>query len=156
MYICIIQSCIDMKPATTAKLSTIAKMLAKENPEVFRMMCEKSEPMLKNISLIPLVHSKIKEEFPELDRTDESILFAATIYFAYAPATLENSQLERAPNGIRQQMCNVMQWKDLPTVNYYAGIGAAYFKVRSFKEKVNTVLNYFSGYSVKPNQTSLF
>lgn len=145
-----------MKPSTTAKLSTIAKMLAKENPEVFRAMCEKSEPMLRNVNLVPLVYGKIKEEFPELDRTDESILFTTTIYHAFAPAIMEGDALERLPNGVRPQMCNVMQWKDLPTCNYYANIGRVYFKGKTFKEKVNHVLSFFQGYSVKPNQTSLF
>jgi len=146
-----------MKPTTTAKLSTIAKMVARENPAAFREYCEKCEPMLRNMSLVPLIKNKIDEEFPDLDRTDQSILFAATCYFAYAPAIIVGgSDLERAPNGIRKQMCKVMEWKDLPTVNYYTSIGAAYFKGNTFRSKVDKVLSFFAGYSVKSNQINLF
>ena len=145
-----------MKPNTSAKLKTIALMLAKDNPDVFRQMCEKSEPMLKNTSIVPRIKEKIEQEFPELDRTDHSILFTTTVYFAYAPAILEGGDLERLPNGIRPQMCSVMQWKDAPTCNYYANIGRVYFKGRTFKEKVNHILSFFQGHSVKSNQPSLF
>jgi hypothetical protein len=145
-----------MKPATTAKLSTIAKMVAKEHPEVFQQMCAKSEPMLRNVNLIPRIFQKIEEQFPEMDRTDKSIMFAACVYSAYAPATLESPDLERSPNGIRQEMCKVMEWKDAPICNYYKNISAAYFKGKTFREKVNNVLDQFQGHSVKSNQASLF
>lgn len=145
-----------MRTLTTAKLSTIAKLLARENPEAFGQMCEKSEPMLKNTTLIPAIYERIRSEFPELDRTDFSILFAATCYFAFAPANLIESGTERSPNGMRQEMCKAMGWKDAPVANYYGSIAIAYFKGRSFRAKVDQILGYFAGHSVKSNQVSLF
>lgn len=145
-----------MKIQTTAKLATIAKMLAKKNPSEFRACCIESEPMLRNISLVPEIAFKIDEEFPELDKTDKSILYAASVYFAYSPATMIDTSLERLPNGIRQQMCDVMQWKDAPICNYYSNIAVAYFKGKSFREKVERVLAHFQGWSVKRNQIELF
>lgn len=147
------------KVSTIAKLPTVARLLALKEPEVFRAMCRECEPMLlpRHAKLIPEIHAKIKEEFPDFDRTDQSILFAGTIYHAYAPATmLGGSDLERLPNGIRPVMCNVMQWKDAPTVNYYSKISQAYFKGHSFKGRVNHILSFFQGYSVKSNQQQLF
>lgn len=145
-----------MKPITTAKLTTIAKMVARENPDLFKEMCSKSEPLLKNVNLIPAIHSTIKDQNPDLDRTDESILFAACVYHAFAPATLEGSDLERAPNGLRQAMCNVMNWQDAPVVNYYQQMAKTYFKGRSFKERVSAVLLGFERFSVKSAQMELF
>jgi len=144
------------KVSTIAKLSTIARKLAKDNPDEFRRICNECEPTLKNLSLIPSIHSTIKEQFPDMDRTDESILFAATVYFAYAPSALESSDLERAPNGIRQQMCKVMGWNNAPVVNHYAQIAGAYIKGRQFKERVHSILMGFERFSVKSNQISLF
>lgn len=145
-----------MKPVTTAKLSTIAKLLARENPAAFREMCEKSEPELRNLTLIPRIKEKINEEYPELDRTDESILFAATCYFAYAPANILDSSLERSPNGMRQQMCKAMEWKDAPICNHYAKISMAYFKGKTFRAKVDHILSFFKQWSVKSQQINLF
>lgn len=148
-----------MKIQTTAKLATIAKMLAKEHPNEFRELCNKSEPMLlptRHAKLIPEIHAEIKRQNPEFDKTDESILFAITVYEAFAPAIMQSADMERLPNGIRPIMCEVMQWKDAPTVNYYATIGRSYFKIPSWKIKARNVLNVFNGYSVKPNQQTLF
>ena len=144
-----------MKTNTIARLSTIAKMFAKENPSAFSELCNRSEPMLKNVSLVPQIHVKMKELYPELDRTDESILFAATVYYAFAPATMTDSSLERLPNGIRKEMCKAMIWKDAPVCNYYAGIAKAYFKGKTFRTKVEEVLSYFQSWSLKADQTEL-
>lgn len=148
-----------MKVQTTAKLATIAKMLAMKNPNDFREFCNASEPMLipsKHAKLIPQIHEEIKRQNPEFDKTDESILFAITVYQAFAPATMYSSDMERLPNGIRPIMCEVMQWKDAPTCNYYMSIGRSYFKIPSWKIRARKVLDVFMGYSVKPNQQELF
>lgn len=147
---------IIMKAVTTAKLSTIAKLLARENPVAFQQMCEKSEPMLTNVKLIQPIKDKINELYPEIDRTDESILFATTVYFAYAPANIIDGSMERSPNGMRHEMCRAMDWKDAPICNHYASIGRAYFKGKTFRAKVEHILSYFSRHSVKSNQVSLF
>ncbi len=144
-----------MKTNTIARLSTIAKMFAKENPSAFNELCNRSEPMLKNVSLVPQIHVKMRALYPELDRTDESILFAATVYYAYAPATMTDSSLERLPNGIRKEMCKAMIWKDAPVCNYYAGIAKAYFKGKTFRTKVDEVLSYFQSWSLKADHTEL-
>lgn len=145
-----------MKPATTAKLSTIAKMVARENPELFREMCAKSEPMLRNLALVPKIKAKIDEEYPDLDRTDQSILFSGICYFAYAPANMIDSSNERSPNGIRKEMCKAMGWKDAPTCNHYSRISMVYYKGKSFKEKIDHILSFFQEWSIKSKQTSLF
>lgn len=145
-----------MKAATTAKLSTIAKLLARENPVAFQQMCEKSEPMLTNVKLIGQIKGKLNELYPDLDRTDESILFSATVYFAYAPANIIDGSMERSPNGMRNEMCNAMSWNDAPVCNHYASIGRVYFKSKTFRAKVDHILSYFSKWSVKSNQQLLF
>ncbi|MEJ2905058.1 hypothetical protein WAE58_21615 [Pedobacter panaciterrae] len=134
-------------------------MVARENPALFKEMCNKSEPMLlpRQAKLIPEIHAELKKQNPDIDKTDESIMLAACIYQAFAPATMiGGSDLERLPNGIRPVMCNVMQWKDAPTANYYSRISSVYFKGNSFKERIMNVLNVFERFSSKTNQQQLF
>ncbi|MBB6126958.1 hypothetical protein [Mucilaginibacter lappiensis] len=138
------------------KLSTVAKVLAKNSPEQYREAVKLCQPMLSQPAIIPAIHERIKETYPELDRTDESILFAATVYTAYAPACLLASGVDRAPNGIRQTMCKVMGWNDAPVVNYYCDLSRAYIKGPKFKEKVANILLGFQQFSVKSNQIELF
>lgn len=147
-----------MKSITTAKLTTIARLFAKENPEQFRAMCAECEPMLlpRHTKLIPQIHQEIKKQYPYLDKFEESILLTAATYHAFAPGTMLGDDIERAPNGIRQEMCNVMEWKDAPTANYYQKRSMAYFKGKTFREKVMSVLSPFQRYSVKPQQIELF
>lgn len=140
----------------STKLTTIAKVLQRSEPEAYRKAVKMCEPMLAKPSLIPEIHSRIRSEFPDMDRTDESIMFAACVYSAYSPASLIASGIERAPNGIRQVMCEVMQWNDAPVVNYYVSIAQAYLKNPKFKEKVSVVLLGFQQFSVKSNQIELF
>jgi hypothetical protein len=138
------------------KPSTLVKVIQRQSPEQYREAMRLCEPMLKQPAIIPAIHARIKETYPELDRTDESILFAATVYSAYAPATLLGSGIERCPNGIRQEMCKIMQWKDEPTVNYYQRISAAYLKGKAYQAKVESILLEFQQFSVKSQQTELF
>lgn len=139
-----------------SNLNTIAKIIARNDPEAYRKASVLCEPMLSRTHIIPEIYRAIKSNYPELDRTDESILFAATVYTAYSPASLLASGICRAPNGIRKAMCEVMQWNDAPVVNYYAGIAQAYVKNPKFKDRVNEVLSEFQQYSVKSQQTEMF
>ena len=138
------------------KYSTLAKVIAKNDPEAYRKAVKVCEPMLAQPTIIPAIHQAIKETFPELDRTDESILFAATVYTAYAPACLLASGVDRAPNGIRQQMCAVMGWNDAPVCNYYADMARTYIKGPKFKDRVSAILLGFQHFSLKSNQIALF
>ncbi len=135
------------------KLSTIAKVLARQSPEEYQAAVKMCEPMLSQPALIPQIYTRIKEMHPELDRTDESILFAATVYQAYAPAALLGSGIERAPNGVRKAMCKVMGWNDAPVCNYYCSIAQAYCKNPKFKERVSAVLVGFEQFSVRSQQS---
>jgi hypothetical protein len=138
------------------KYSTIAKVVAKQSPEQYRAAVKMCEPLLAQPSIIPAIHKAIKQAHPDLDRTDESILFAAVVYQAYAPACLLAQGVDRAPNGIRQQMCNVMGWQDAPVVNYYADMARTYVKGAKFKERVSAILLGFQQFSVRSNQIELF
>ncbi|WP_114937548.1 hypothetical protein [Mucilaginibacter endophyticus] len=138
------------------KLSTVAKVIAKQSPEQYRAAVKVCEPMLANTGVIPAIHKAIKDTYPDLDRTDESIMFAACVYSAYSPASLLAPGIERAPNGIRKVMCQVMNWADAPVVNYYTGIAAAYLKNPKFKDRVSAVLLGFQQFSIKSNQIELF
>jgi hypothetical protein len=138
------------------KLSTVAKVLAKQSPEQYRAAVKVCEPMLAQPAIIPAIHKAIKETYPDLDRTDESIMFAAAVYQAFAPACLLGSGVDRAPNGIRQQMCKVMEWNDAPVCNYYADLARAYIKGAKFKERVSAILLGFQQFSVKSQQIELF
>lgn len=144
-----------MKKSNTY-LANIAQVAAHISPEVIKQAEDMCAPMLKKTHLIPQIYSKIKETFPELDKTDESILFTTCVYSAYAPSTLLWNGIGRAPNGIRKIMCEIMQWKDAPTVNYYCQIGRAYFKNPKHKARMATIMMGFEQFSVKPNQISLF
>jgi hypothetical protein len=138
------------------KLTTIAKVLQRQSPEQYREAVRVCQPCLINPAIIPDIHQAIKSAYPELDRTDESILFAATVYTAYAPASLLAPGIERAPNGIRKVMCEVMQWNDAPVVNYYTSIAQAYLKIPKFKERVSAILLGFQQFSVQSNQIEMF
>ncbi len=137
-------------------LKTIAKLLAREDVNTFRRISTMCEPMLKNQSLVPAIKAEINARYPELDRTEESILFAGCVYYAFKPVSMIDSSLERAPNGLRGEMMKVMKWKDAPLCNHYAGIAAAYFKVKRFRAQVEEVLQSFERYSIKSNQIELF
>ena len=138
-----------------SNLSTIAKIIARKNPSVFTEAKQLCEPMLKNPRFLPEIHKRIKEIYPDIDRTDESILFAAVAYQAYAPATLIDKGIQRAPNGIRKVMCEVMSWNNATVCNNYNSIARAYIKGVSYQDKVNAVLLGFEKFSVKSNQISL-
>jgi hypothetical protein len=137
------------------KLTTVAKVLQRQSPEQYRAAVKMCEPSIANPQVIPLIHKAIKETYPDLDRTDESILFAAVVYSAYAPATLLGQGIERCPNGVRSLMCQVMQWKDEPTCNYYQRISAAYLKGKAYQEKVSAILLGFQQFSVKSSQIEM-
>jgi hypothetical protein len=138
------------------RLSTIAKVLQRQSPEQYREAVRMCAPMLASPSIIPAIHNAIKQAHPDMDRTDESIMFAACVYTAYSPASLLAPGIERAPNGIRKVMCEVMQWNDAPVVNYYTSIASAYLKNPKFKERVSAVLMGFEQFSIKSNQIELF
>jgi hypothetical protein len=138
------------------KLDTIAKVIARNNPDAYRQAEKLCEPMLKIPTLIPAIHKAIKDTYPEMDRTDESIMFSACVYSAYSPASLLASGVCRAPNGIRKVMCEVMSWNDAPIVNYYTSIAQAYVKNPKFKERVSSILLGFEQFSVKSQQIELF
>lgn len=143
------------------KASTFMELTARFNPEVYDSILKMCKPCFVNQKIIPTIHSVIKREFPELDKTDESKLFAATVYKAYAPATLLGSGIERAPNGIREKMCNIMEWNDGPTVNYYVDISRSYVKGAAgveFNRQINVVLQdeEIAKYSVEDKQIRLF
>lgn len=151
-----ISICLKSIKLMGAKLSTIAKVLAKQSPEQYRAALKLCEPMLEQPAIIPQIHKAIIDVYPEMDRTDESIMFAACVYSAYSPASLLSPGIERAPNGIRKVMCEVMDWKDAPVVNYYTGIAAAYLKNPKYKEKVSAILLGFQRFSVKSSQIEMF
>ena len=142
-----------------SNLTTIAKLVARNNPEAFREAEQLCEPMLlpKHAKLIPEIHKAIKDQFQELDRTDESIMLSACIYQAFSPAAMIGGyKLERLPNGIRPVMCNVMQWNSATVVNHYFKISQVYFKGVLFRQKVMDVLSPFNKYSSISNQQELF
>ena len=136
-------------------LDTLAKVIAKTNPEAYKAAETLCAPMLKDIKFIPMIYSAIRDAFPEMDKTDESILLAACVYSAYAPATLIAQGIQRAPNGIRAAMCELMQWKDEPTVNYYQDKGRAYVKNPKFRERMALVMEGFEQFSLKPAQIKI-
>ncbi|WP_158797668.1 hypothetical protein [Pedobacter sp. L105] len=136
-------------------LDTLAKVIAKTNPEAYKAAEILCAPMLKDIKFIPMIYSAIRDTFPEMDKTDESILLAACVYSAYAPATLIAQGIQRAPNGIRAAMCELMQWKDEPTVNYYQDKGRAYVKNPKFRERMALVMEGFEQFSLKPSQIKI-
>jgi hypothetical protein len=138
------------------KLSTVAKVLQRQSPEQYRSAVKMCEPMLQQPTIIPAIHKAIKETYPDLDRTDESILFAAVVYSAFAPATLIATGIERCPNGVRSVMCQIMEWKDEPTCNYYQRISAAYLKGKAYQERVQSILLGFQQFSVKSSQIEMF
>lgn len=138
------------------KLSTIAKVLQRQSPEQYRQAVKMCEPMLKQVKLLPQIYSRMKELYPDQDRTDDSIVFTLCVYQAYAPATLMGQGVDRAPNGIRKPMCEIMQWKDEPTVNYYQDLGRTFQKVPTYKKKVESILLGFQQFSVKSTQQELF
>jgi hypothetical protein len=138
------------------KLSTVAKVLQRQSPEQYRSAVKMCEPMLQQPTIIPAIHKAIKETYPDLDRTDESILFAATVYTAYAPACLLAQGVDRAPNGIRQQMCNVMGWHDAPVCNYYADMARTYVKGVKFRDRVSSILLGFQQFSIRSQQIEMF
>lgn len=133
-------------------LDTLARIIAKTNPEAFKAAEKLCAPMLKDIKFIPMIYSSIRETFPEMDKTDESILLTACVYSAYAPATLIAQGIQRAPNGIRAAMCELMEWKDEPTVNYYQDKGRAYVKNPKFRERMALVMGEFEQFSLKSGQ----
>lgn len=146
-----------MKP----KASTFMELTARFNPEVYDSILKICKPCFVNQKIIPTIHTIIKREFPNLDKTDESILYSGIVYKAFAPATLLGSGIERAPNGIREIMCNVMTWNDAPVVNYYQDKARSYVKGAAgveFNKKIEVVLNdpEIAKYSVEDKQIKLF
>lgn len=146
-----------MKP----KATTFMELTARFNPEVYESIIKICKPCFVNQNIIPTIHSVLKEYYPELDKTDQSILFAAATYKAFAPATLLGSGVERAPNGIREKMCNLMQWNDAPTVNYYQDKARVYCKGAAgveFNKRIDSILNHeeVAKYSVEDKQIRLF
>jgi hypothetical protein len=138
------------------KLTTVAKVLQRQSPEQYRAAVKMCEPMLAQPAIIPAIHTAIRTAHPDMDRTDESIMFAACVYTAFSPASLLAPGIERAPNGIRKVMCEVMKWNDAPVVNYYTSIASAYLKNPKFKERVSAVLLGFEQFSVRSNQIEMF
>jgi len=146
-----------MKP----KAATFMELTARFNPEVYDNILKICRPCFVNQSIIPQIHEVITSKFPELDKTDTSILFAATVYKAFAPATLLGSGIERAPNGIREKMCELMQWNDAPVVNYYQDIARSYVKgaaALEFNKKIDITLSdeSIAKFSVEDKQIKLF
>ena len=133
--------------AQRLNLSTIAKVISLNNPEAYSQAVKICEPMLSTTSIIPEIYTRIVETYPEMDRTDQSIMFTACVYSAYSPASLLG--IQRAPNGIRKIMCEVMQWNDAPICNYYVNIAQAYCKNPKFKERMATILMGFEQFSIK-------
>lgn len=137
-------------------LKTLARVIAKTNPDAYREAEKLCTPMLNDLGFIPQIYKRITEVFPEMDRTDHSIMFMACTYTAYAPATLLGQGIERLPNGIRAVMCEVMQWNNETVCNHYQDLSRAYVKGPKFQERVSSVLTEFEQFSVRSQETELF
>ncbi|WP_219223358.1 hypothetical protein [Pedobacter antarcticus] len=137
------------------KLNTIAKIIEKTNPEVFREAEKLCTPLLTDRKLIPEIYKRISEVFPEMDRTDQSIMFMACTYTAYAPATLLGPGFERAPVGIRSAICEVMNWNNETVCNHYQDLGRAYIKGAKFQERVSAVLLGLDKFSAEGGQSEI-
>lgn len=138
------------------KLTTIAKVLARQSPEQYRAAVKMCEPMLNQQRLIPEIYYKMKELYPDQDKFDNSVIFSICVYKMFAPATLIDKGVDRAPNGIRKQMCQLMNWNDAPVVNFYQDKGRTFQKVPTYKAKVESILLGFERFSIKSQQTELF
>ncbi|HEY0174943.1 MAG TPA: hypothetical protein VGC08_01110 [Pedobacter sp.] len=128
-----------MTTLTNTRYVEIAKALQVVYPSVFSEVMNMCIPMLEDVKLIPRIYAAIRQNYPDIDRTDESILFTACVYKAYAPATFIGKGVARVRAGVREAMCEVMEWPDKPIVNYYAEISKAYIKTPTVSQRVSSV-----------------
>ena len=70
------------KVSTTAKLPTVARMLALKSPDVFREILKECEPMLKNLQLVQSINQEIKRQHPELDRPG-TVLYSQPVFITH-------------------------------------------------------------------------
>lgn len=97
-------------------------------------------PLSDNQRIIPFAYDNILYFYPDLDKTDLSILFVGVVYKIFSPAAFIEGGLVRAPTGIRQKICDIMQWADPPVCNYYMSMAKVYITRPFFKERVDLII----------------
>lgn len=148
----------SMKPSRIKPTAQCALMRI-YHPEVVREIEREFSPMLKDVKHIPAIFEEVNNQFPELSDNQKTDLFVYCAYEAYAKPTLVGQGVDRAPNGLRQEICKVMNWNHATSVNEVQDRVRVYFKEGSartaFLPKVNAVMMGFERFSVKDNQLAL-
>lgn len=128
-------------------------------PNEVREIKRKFSPMLKDVKHVPAIFEEVNNQFPDDSDNQKTDLFVYCAYEAYAKATLVGQGIARAPNGLRQEICKVMNWNHATSVNEVQDRVRVYFKEGSartaFLPKVNAVMMGFEKFSVKDNQLEL-
>ena len=124
----------------------IGRILPHLHPDLFRELQDKYLPVLEVPEHISKIYRYIIENYPDLDKADTNILFAAAVYTLYSPASLIGQGIQRAPNYIRQEMCAVLNYPNREMVNYWQDIARAYIKNPAFNRKVKAIVDAFRPY----------
>jgi len=123
----------------TSKFNQIAAEQLKQVDMNAYQNCQKlATPRLNDLSLLPIVFEEITKLYPKNPENSPFIL--AVIYYLYAPFKLHYREI-RMRNGVREMLCQLMMWKHVEIVNYYADILISYYKGPRWAEKVNEMGN---------------
>lgn len=120
--------------------SAIGKTMLFLHAQLVNDIISKIQPLSEDQSLIQEIYKNILYFYPELDKTDKSILIVAVVYKVFSPIAFINGELARAPNGMRKAVCKLMHWKDETVCNYYLGMARVYITRPFFKERVDTII----------------
>ena len=107
-------------------------------------------PMLTDYALIPAIHARVTEQFPDLDKTDTFILASACVYRMYSPASLLAARCSNAPAGMRKALAETFGYKNGTNINYFQNIARAHVKNPRYVNKIESIMEHFRSRSVNP------
>jgi len=117
------------------------KILSKLSPELFNRVRESMTPSMVEIDKIPSIYVQFSNTFAlEKDPLMKKLKFIAIILKLYSPASLIAEV--RVKDGVCAKISSSLGYSDVSNVSHMISRARAYMNVASFRDDVNSVVNW--------------
>lgn len=130
--------------------TVIGRSLAIMDPDTYKKYLDSVTPMLSDTRFIEDIYLAIKTNHPTFDETDTRIIFVATVYDCYCPASFLPKATMKLPIGVRDEAARILGYDNPENINSWRNIASAYIKGKSFRARVDAIKDQFKQYSVNP------
>lgn len=127
---------------TSHAFAEIGRTMYAIHPDLVLRTCQEYKPVLKDLSYLSAIYAEMVMRYPDLDLTDQRILFVAIAYKLYWPSSLLG--VGKARPDLRKAIADVLGYVNGENVNRWLGITKAYMKNQAFRAKVNKIVEIWT------------